>query len=107
MVRNLLLTVFIELSVAFILGQRKRELLNIALANSITNPIVVVVPVFFNIVRGVHARNIALGLLEIATVFIESIIYGKCNKNAKIKSLELSFWLNSASFLIGVLIDSL
>ena len=49
MLRSLICTIIIELLVSIILGIRnKKDILNVILVNIITNPLVAVIPVYFN-----------------------------------------------------------
>ena len=108
MLRCLILTIIIEVIVAVILEIRnKRDLLNVVLVNILTNPIVVTVPVYFNIQYGILERRVCLIILEILTVWIEGIIYKKYLNFKKINPYVLSLILNSASYIIGELINNI
>ena len=101
----LILTILIEGLIAFILGYRKKDLLNVILVNIVTNPIVVTIPVYFNVKYGVFERNISLIILELLTLFIEGFIYFKCLKRKKINPFLLSLILNFSSYFIGIFIN--
>ena len=105
MVKCLLLTILIEVLVAFILGYRKKDLLNVILVNIITNPIVVTIPVYFNVKYGLFERNVSLAILEVTTLFTEGFIYKKSLNNKKINPFVLSLLLNLASYFLGVIIN--
>ena len=105
MVKCLILTILIETVIAFILGYRKKDLLNVILVNIVTNPIVTTIPVYFNVKYGVFERNIALLVLEITTLFIEGFIYFKCLERRKINPFILSLLLNLASYGLGLIIN--
>lgn len=105
MVKCLILTILIETVIAFILGYRKKDLLNVILVNIVTNPIVTTIPVYFNIKYGVFERNIALLVLEITTLFTEGFIYFKCLERRKINPFILSLLLNLASYGLGLIIN--
>jgi len=107
MARCLILTVLIETLIAFILGYRKKDLINVILVNIMTNPIVVMIPVYFNVKYGIVERNIALGILEIVTLFVEGFIYYKFLEKRKINPFLLSLILNFSSYIVGVIINSL
>lgn len=107
MARCLILTVLIETLIAFILGYRKKDLINVILVNVMTNPIVVMIPVYFNVKYGIVERNIALGILEIVTLFVEGFIYYKFLERRKINPFLLSLILNFSSYIAGVIINSL
>ena len=105
MVKCLILTILIETVIAFILGYRKKDLLNVILVNIVTNPIVTTIPVYFNVKYGVFERNIALLVLEITTLFTEGFIYLKCIERKKINPFILSLLLNLSSYGLGLIIN--
>ena len=105
MAKCLILTILIETIFAFILGYRKKDLLNIVLVNIVTNPIVVTIPVYFNVKYGVFERNVSLAILEVTTLFTEGFIYFKCLERRIINPFLLSLLLNLASYLIGIFIN--
>ena len=105
MIRCLLITILIEVGVAFIIGYRKKDLVNVLLANILTNPIVASVPVYFNLKYGVLGRNISLAILEVLVLFVEGFIYKKYLEKRKINPYILSIILNASSFLIGEIIN--
>ena len=105
MAKCLILTILIETLVAFILGYRKKDLLNVILVNILTNPIVVTVPVYFNVKYGINERNICLLVLELLTLFIEGFIYKKYMNKRNINLYLLSLILNSSSYVLGIFIN--
>ena len=107
MARCLILTIIIEVLVAYLFGYRKKDLVNIMLANIITNPIVVVVPVYFNIKYGILERNIVLSILEILTVIVEGFIYNKYFNKRSMNTYKLSLILNIITYLAGEIINRL
>ena len=107
MARCLILTIIIEVFVAYLFGYRKKDLVNIMLANIITNPIVVVVPVYFNIKYGILERNIVLYILEILTVIVEGFIYNKYFNKRSMNTYKLSLILNIITYLAGEIINRL
>ncbi len=108
MLKCLLLTIIIELLIAFILGVRdKKDIINVILVNVITNPIVVITPVIIYIYIGSTFSRISLYILEILTVLVEGLIYKKVLSYKKINPILLSLILNVSSFLIGELINML
>ena len=104
MIRCLLLTIVFETSIAFLIGLRKKDLLNVILVNIMTNPLVVSVPVYFNLAYGLKSRNVVLLILEIVTVIVEGLIYKKYLNYKKINGMWLSLLLNASSYLLGVII---
>lgn len=87
--------------------RNKKDLINIVLVNVLTNPIVVTVPVYFNVQYGIFERKICLIILEIATIIIEGTIYKKYLNFKKINPYILSLILNLVSYLIGELINNI
>ena len=106
MVRCLLCTIIIETLIAIIIGIRdKKDILNVILVNIITNPIVVTIPVYFNVRFGLLERNISLYILEILALVVEGFIYLKTLKYKKINGFIISLILNLSSYLIGEVIN--
>ena len=105
MLRALLFTIIIEVTIAFFLGYRKKDLLNVMLVNIMTNPIVTSIPVYFNIRFGLLERNISLFILEILAFLSEGYVYSKYLDNKKMNFYKLSAILNMSSYLIGILIN--
>ena len=106
MVRCLLFTIIIECVAALIIGLRqKRDFINVVLVNCITNPIVVTVPLYFNIKYGIFERRLSLLILEILTVIVEGLIYKKVLAYKKINPIFISLILNLNSYFIGEIIN--
>lgn len=106
MVRSLVCTIIIELLVAILLGIRnKKDILNVILVNVITNPLVAVIPVYFNCFYSLKMRNIVLIILEILTLIFEGYVYRKYINYKKINPFILSLILNSCSYFIGEVIN--
>ena len=106
-VRSLILTVIIEVVIGIILGIRnKKDIINIALVNIITNPIVNITTISLNIYVSLHARNVSLYVLEVLVLFIEGFIYKKVLEYKKINYFLISLILNASSFGIGILLNS-
>ncbi len=104
--RALFLTIIIEGFVALLLGVRdKKDFLNVALVNLLTNPLVVSISVFFNLRYGLEGRRYALIVLEIWAFFMEGFVYHKCLKYKKINPYLFSILLNMSSYLIGEVIN--
>lgn len=104
LLRSLLLTLVVELLLAVVLKVRKgKDLLIIALANTLTNPIVnycyywtlCLLPEY-SIIKG-----LILLALEVFAVFTEFLIYKYLLSYDRIGKLKLSLLLNGASFLTG------
>lgn len=106
MLRSLICTIIIELVVAIILGIRnKKDILNIVLVNIITNPLVAVIPVYFNFFYSLKMRNTVLIILEILTLIFEGYIYKKYLNYKKLNPFILSLILNCGSYFIGEVIN--
>lgn len=108
MIRCLLFTIIIELIIALLLKVRsKGDILNVILVNIVTNPIVVIVPVFMYIHFGYYPQIISLIVLEILTVLVEGFIYKKTLDYKKINPFLLALILNVFSYLVGEIINHL
>ena len=107
MVRSLIITLVVECLFAFLLGYRKKDLLNVLLVNILTNPLVNSITIMINVYYGVRYRNIALLVLEILALVVEGMIYSKYLEKRKINGYLLSLILNASSYLIGIWINNL
>lgn len=105
MIISLICTVVIEISIAFFLKYRKRDLLNILLVNILTNPLLNSVVVAINYFYGLKARNVSLYIFEVLVVIVEGYIYQKFLERRKINGYLLSLLLNIASYGLGLLIN--
>lgn len=102
MARCLLFTILIELIVALILGVRdKKDILNIILVNTMTNPLLVSVTVYITYNR-IFNRIV---ILELLVVIIEGFTYKKILNFKKINPFVLSLILNASSYFIGEIIN--
>ena len=100
----LLLTILIEVIVAILLGYKKRdEILLVILANIITNPALNYLLILNNYLR-VFKYSALVILLEILVVLIEWQILYFALKKPRSKLFILSLAMNTASFLLGLLI---
>ena len=126
MLRCLLLTVVIECAAAFVLGIRKAaDQLVVALANVLTNPVVVVTSTLVGLFCGRTAYFIALALLEISAVLVEALVYrivmklgagetdnkfaffrgGDVRAAVKFAPIIVSFALNCCSYFCGEILN--
>ena len=106
MVRCLLLTIFIETSVALLLKVRdKKDILNVVLVQMITNPLVVSIPFVVILIFGYKYYQITIYILEIINVFVEGFIYYKLLNYKKINPFVLALILNVVSYLIGEVLN--
>lgn len=108
MIRSLVCTLVIEIVFALILGVRnKKDILNVALVNIMTNPIVVSVSFVTGFLYGQDARLIAVIVLELFALVSEGLVYYKTLRYGKINSFLLSLLLNGASYGLGLVINNL
>ena len=107
MIRCLLLTILIELTLALILGIRdKKDIINVILVNVITNPVVVMSQILLYLRFGYKIEIIGVAILEILVVPVEGLIYKKVLKYNKINPILLSLILNASSLIIGGFINT-
>ena len=100
-------TIIIEVSIAFILRYRRKDLINVLLVNLLTNPLLNSSVIAINYFYGLKARNICLYIFEVLVVLIEGFIYSKYLERKKINGYLLSLILNIASYVIGLLINKI
>ena len=101
----LLLTIVIEVVVAWLFGLRsKRELWTVVLINVITNPLLnylIAVNGYFHLIS---QTTILILCLEVAVVLVEwRLLVWVLGQNSR-KMLLLSFVMNACSYLAGLLI---
>ena len=108
MVKCLLCTIIIECIIGFIIGVRsKKDFINIILANIVTNPIVVSVPIYVMINYNYNARYSTLYILEVLAVIVEGFIYSKVLNYKKINPFLISLILNLGSYFVGEVINKI
>jgi hypothetical protein len=107
MIKCLICTIIIELIGALIIGLRKKDLLYVVLVNTMTNPLVVTLPIFMLVKFGITARYICLLLMEIFAVISEGFVYKKVLTFKKLNPYLISLILNVLSYCIGVIINNL
>ena len=107
MLISLICTIVIEITFAFMLGYRKKDLINVLLVNILTNPLLNSVIVAINYYYGLEARNISLLILEILVVLVEGFVYSKYLTKKNINGYLLSLVLNIASYGLGLLINKI
>jgi len=102
---TLLLTEIVEIAVAFLLGYRRpREIIAVFLVNLVTNPSLNYL-IFLNDYFGLIQERLPLILfLELAVVLIEWDLLVIALRGDKRSLLGLSFFMNTCSYLTGVLI---
>ena len=107
MIISLTCTIIIEVSIAFILKYRDKDLLNVLLVNILTNPLLNSSIVAINVYYGLRARNICLYILEVIVVIVEGFIYQKYLTRKKLNGYILSLILNLSSYGLGLLINKI
>lgn len=99
------LTLLFEISLALLLGLRKRkDFLLVALVNTVTNPPLVLI---LNLLQRQDPRLITVPiilLLELGAVTVEWLLYRRGLEYRKLPPLVLSLILNTLSYLGGLLI---
>ena len=107
MIRCLVLTIIMEVILAFIIGIRdKKDIFNVILVNIVTNPIVVSLPFLIMMLYGYRYYKPTIYALEILTLLVEGFIYYKVLKYKKINPFLVSLILNAGSYFIGEVINS-
>lgn len=105
MARCLFFTILIELIVALILKVRdKKDIINIILVNTMTNPLLVSLTVYITYNR-IFNRILSVIILELLVVVIEGFTYKKVLKYKNINPFILSLILNASSYFIGEIIN--
>lgn len=105
MIICLICTLVIEIIFAVILRVRdKKDLLNIALVNILTNPLVVSISLYIHIYYGNYYYRISMIILELLVLFIEGFIYKRVLKK-QINPYVLSLILNASSYGLGLIIN--
>lgn len=101
----LILTLIIELSVAYIFGFRnKKSIITIIVANLITHPLLCYFLLMNSVIFIIPINYFSIIVLEILVVLLESILLFFALKQKYLDILKLSFGINIASFLVGLLI---
>ncbi len=105
MLISLVLTVFIEIILALIIGKKDKQILYaIVCMNFLTNPILVYTVNLLNVYIGQKIATICLLIFEVIVVFVEGYFLKKECSNLK-KTYKFALYLNACSFAIGVLIN--
>ena len=98
-------TVIIEVVFALLLGVRdKKDIMNIILANIMTNPFLVIFSFMIKAKHGDQVYYPVLFFMEILAVLSEGYIYRKYLEYKRIRPFLLSLILNLLSYTIGLLI---
>lgn len=105
LIYSLFLTISLEVLFSMLLGLKKIDLLNVFLANLLTNPLINCIHPLFLFKYGKNAQTLSLIILEIIVLFAEGFIYKKTLKYNKLNPFFLSFILNFISFTIGLVLN--
>lgn len=101
----LILTLLVELFVAYILGFRtKEDIITVIFANLITHPLLCYFLWMNSVIFIIPINYFSIIILEISIVLIESILLFFTLKQKYFNMLKLSFGINAVSFLVGLLI---
>ena len=102
----LIITVIIEVLLAFAFKVRRRNLLVVVLAQVVTNPIVVLTSnLIYRNTNSIMGFSASLAIAELITVFIEGIMYKHFfEKYNFLNPFLLSFILNLISFIVGIVV---
>ena len=100
----LLLTLLIESAAAAVIGiRKKRDFINVALVNIITNPVLVALTGAVSFFYGYEIYVIFAVIGEISVLVTEGLIYRKVLIYRKLNPFLVSLILNGASYLTGLL----
>ena len=101
----LILTLIIELSVAYVFGFRnKKSIITIIFANLITHPLLCYFLWMNSVIFIIPINYISIIVLEILVALLESALLFLALKQNYLDMLKLSFGINMASFFVGLLI---
>ena len=101
----LISTLIIELSVAYVFGFRnKKSIITIIFANLITHPLLCYFLWMNSVIFIIPINYISIIVLEILVALLESALLFLALKQKYLDMLKLSFGINMASFLVGLLI---
>ncbi len=101
----LILTILVELLIAYIIGYRKREILALIFAlNLLTNPLLNYFILLNSQMKLIELSIQVIILLEIIVIITEFLLLSAVLKKEKTKLLILSILMNLASFLFGLLV---
>ena len=100
-------TIVIELIMSLLLGIRnKKDILNVILVNTMTNPLVVSILMYITYNR-LFNTTISIIILEILVILTEGFVYKKVLTFDKINPYVLSLILNISSYFIGGLLNNI
>ena len=106
LIKSLLLTLIIELTVSIILGIRNKDDIKVIIcANICTNPVIVYITSCILLLNNMVIYFTSVIILEICVCIVEYLIYKKCLDLKKISPFVLSLINNISSFGIGIIIS--
>lgn len=100
----LLITIAVECTLVFLLFKKPKYSYYVLLLNILTNPLLNFIMLIYYSYMGMTYYYILLYTLEVIVVVTEGILFNKMTDMKLWKSLLLSFGLNAASYLSGLLI---
>jgi len=101
----LILTLIIELSVAYVFGFRnKKNITTIIFINLVTHPLLCYFLWMNSVIFIIPVNYFSIIILEILVVLLESVLLLFALKQKYLNMLKLSFGINMVSFLVGLLI---
>lgn len=102
LMRSLLLTLAVELGIAWLIGVRKRkDLALVALVNVLTNPPLVLILDLVYVFDRDHLHWYLIAALELAAVCIEALLYRNRLEFKRISPWQISLLLNGISYFGG------
>lgn len=107
LIRNLLLTIIIELAISLILGiKEKKDINNIIIINCITNPIlnIILLIIMYFISNNIIIYSLIF-IFEIIVIYLEYLYYKNRIIFKNINILLFSIILNTISFMTGLIIS--
>lgn len=100
----LLITIAVECSLVFIFFKKPKYSYYVLLLNILTNPLLNFIMLIYYSYMGMVYYYVLLYTLEVVVVITEGILFSKMTDIKLWKSLLVSFALNAASYLSGLII---
>lgn len=104
LILSLGLTLLLEGGTSLVIGLRRRDLLVVALVNTVTNPLVVLT-LNLCLLGGIAPPWYLVAALELGAVAAEGFLYRSCLSQNKYDPFLLSILLNAISFTGGLLLQ--
>lgn len=100
----LLLTIFIECSIIYLLYHELKFCYYVMLINLLTNPLLNFILIFYYYYFNANFYYLLLAILEIIIIFIEGVLIKKLCRFSIRKALLISLLINACSFFAGVIV---